>query len=294
MEATPSALPDAHAVEAWAQEHFGLTLENYPPGRGAQLASLLAQHPPGTWDALTDEAARILSIPETHFQRHPECFDVARQLLREVAQRRPSGPVRIWSAGCASGEEAYNLAALGLEEVGTRVQVFGTDFSHDAVARAREGVYGSWSLRGIEPSALAWLELREGRQVRVKDEIRAQVTFCVGTLAEPGPPYDIDLAFCRNVLIYFSDEGSGRVLRRIAASLRSHGHLIMAPTDPEPTELKRWTRVHRPAKRSVRSYQPPEGAYQPSPTPPAAASGAPRQDIQAGDLAKAIRDLLGG
>ena len=284
MTSTPTSRTD---VEAWTQRHFGLTLDNYPSNRGDQLTELLAKHAPSSWDGLTDEAAAILSIPETHFLRHPECFVALRTLLENVARARPVGRVRLWSAGCASGEEAYNLAALGLEVVGERVEVFATDFSQDAVDRAHEGVYGSWSLRGVDLAKVPWLRTRDDGRVQVADHVKAKVTFICGTLAEPGPPLDIDVAFCRNVLIYFCDEGSGRVLRRIATALRPDGHLIMAPTDPVPTELARWTQIQIPAPRPVRVYEPPVDTVREA-TPPLA----PVAEPDAVDIAASIRELL--
>ena len=281
-------LPDRDAVDGWAQRHFGLSLENYPTARGKQLAELLALHPTDAWDSMTDEAAAILSIPETHFHRHPECFAAMRVRLKDVAADRPRGPIRVWSAGCASGEEAYNLAAVAREVVGDRVRVFGTDFSQDAVGRARAGVYGTWSLRGNDLTTLPWLEPSEDGRYQVKDEVRKLVTFNCGTLAEPGPPYEIDIAFCRNVLIYFSDEGCGRVLRRIASCLRADGVLLTAPTDPVPSELGRWRPVRIPAPRTVRAYLPPKDTEHVSES----AGGRGRNGSL--DIANHIKQLLGG
>ena len=271
-------------VDEWAQKHFGLTLANYPSTRGDQLVEMLRNYPPATWDDLADDAARILSIPETHFQRHPECFVALSDLLRQVAKRRPTGPIRLWSAGCASGEEVYNLAAVGRQVVGDRIEVHGTDFSEEAIGKARKGVYGRWSLRGLAIEEMDWLQVKDDGQVCVVPEVAARVQFERGTLAEPGPPYQIDVAFCRNVLIYFCDQGSGRVLQRIAKALRPEGVLIMAPTDPVPTELGRWTQIQVEAPRPVRAYRPPEDTER--------SAGEPVPDSTS-DIASSIRKLLG-
>jgi len=266
-------------VEDWIRGTFGLTLANFPAVRGRQVREMLAVHPRSAWAGLVPAVVSVLSIPETHFLRHPECFEALAHRLQVIGMERPSGPVRLWSAGCASGEEAYNLAAIGRRVVGRRVEVFGTDFSPSAVAKAREGRYGTWSLRGHRASEMTWLHEAEQGGIRVDDEIRALVTFEVGQLGEPGPPLDIDVAFCRNVLIYFSDEGSGRVLDRIASALRVDGILILAPTDPTPTALAQWTPVELEAPLPVRAYRPPGRAQRP---PPA----------HEPDVAEAIRQLL--
>jgi len=267
-------------VEDWIRGVFGLTLDNFPAARGAQLRAMLAEHPRADWDGLVRAAVAILSIPETHFLRHPECFDALAHRLRQIRLERPQGPVRLWSAGCASGEEAYNLAAVGLNIVGARIQVFGTDFSPAAVAKARQGRYGSWSLRGHAQGEMSWLGRDERGGLVVDDTVRAHVTFEVGGLTDPGPPYEIDVAFCRNVLIYFSDEGGGRVLDRIAAALRPDGLLVLAPTDPTPSALKDWTPVHLDAPLPVRAHRPPSGRS----TQPA--------EPEEVDVAAAIRNLL--
>ncbi len=267
-------------VEDWIQDTFGLTLCNYPAVRGSQVRDLLARHDRASWDSLTSSIVSILSIPETHFLRHPECFDGLADRLRQLRRERPLGPVRLWSAGCASGEEAYNLAAIGLEVVGERVEVFGTDFSPSAITKAREGRYGKWSLRGHDASEMAWLSTDRRGGMVVDPPVRARVTFEVGQLVELGPPTDIDVAFCRNVLIYFSDEGGSRVLARIARSLRPEGVLVLAPTDPSPSALAAWTPVALEAPRPVRAYRPPPGTH-------AAAEPVPEPDI-----ASVIRKLL--
>ena len=176
--------------------------------------------------------------------------------------------MRLWSAGCASGEEAYELAAVGLQCLGPRVDVVATDFSESALARARAATYGAWSLRGVTRSEVPWLVDQPNGEVKVHDSVQQRVTFQLGRLAEPGPPYDVDVAFCRNVLIYFSDEGCGRVLDRIAQALRPEGYLLLAPTDPRPTALQRWTPVTVPGCNAVRVYRPPPTARPARPVEP--------------------------
>lgn len=279
-----AAVVDAE-VDAWTQQHFGLRLDAFPPERATWLADLLVAHRREAWGTLTQEAAAILSIPETRFQRDPDCLLVLRRLLGALASDRPAGAaLRLWSAGCASGEEAYDLGAVALEVWGSRVQVFGTDFSREAITQARAAVYGTWSLRDVEPRDTDWLERRDDGRYEVAMRVREHVRFIVGTLAEPGPPSEIDVAFCRNVLTYFSDEGCGRVVRRIATALRPDGYLVLAPSDPVPSELGSWTRHVLPELRNVPVYQLPADARR--------GAGRPQADKPPGDLPAAIRRLL--
>jgi chemotaxis protein methyltransferase CheR len=234
--------------------------------------------------------ARILSIPETHFARHPECFDAYAVLLEQVAKERPVGSIKLWSAGCATGEEAYQLAAMGREIVGDRVKVYGTDMSEAAVEIARKGRYAAWSMRGKAAKGLAWLTQQEDGGVQVDPSLQAFVDFRVGNLADPQViPGKIDIAFCRNVLIYFSDEGGSRVLDNIRSSLRPGGHLITAPTDPRFSGFEAFIPVARPGP-PVRIYQrDPSEAMVPAANDTTAGAAAWGDGE---DLAASIRKLL--
>jgi chemotaxis protein methyltransferase CheR len=271
-------------VETWLQERFGLTLDNYPAARAAAFREAMARHPESAWESLVPEVPALLSIPETHFARHPECFDALRSWLVERKTTVVGRPIRLWSAGCATGEEAYQLAALGLDVVGPSVEVYATDFSPDAVARAKTGVYHHWSMRGAASRALDWLKPTADGGVEVVASVRNKVQFRVGTLDGDGHPENVDAIFCRNVLIYFSLDGADRVLNRLAGALAQGGVLVTAPTDPSPPSLRGWPRV-RTEGPPVRMYQRPDDARR-APSVPAAA---PQEDF-----AEAVRRVLAG
>jgi chemotaxis protein methyltransferase CheR len=181
-------------------------------------------------DALLAE----VTVGETYFFREPGQF----RFLKEKVLPGGRLPYRAWSAGCATGEEAYSLAMLfegeGLAEAG----VLGTDVSAAAIARAREGVYGPWSLRG-EGRALAgpFLEPAGGR-FRVVERVRRRVQFALLNLAEDGYPsavtgtWGLDLILCRNVLVYFDPATVRAVAGRLFAALAPGGWLLTASSDP--------------------------------------------------------------
>jgi chemotaxis protein methyltransferase CheR len=182
-----------------------------------------------------------LTIGETYFFREPAQFRFVRQtILPEIGRR--SGPdhlYRAWSAGCASGEEAYSLAMVFAEEgLAERVFLLATDVSAAALAKARRAAYGPWSLRGEgADAALPHLD-RRGEEFVVKESIRRRVVFEPLNLAldvYPRPAtgtQGLDLIFCRNVLIYFGRDTVRTVAGRLFAALAPGGWLATASSDP--------------------------------------------------------------
>ncbi len=212
---------------------------------------------PATFDDLMVE----LTIGETYFFRNPEHFDFVRhEVLQDLARRRgPGHVVRAWSAGCASGEEPYSLAVLLLEEgYGNRMEVWGTDVSRAALARARVATYGEWSLRGPQAYRMRPFLHQEGRRYSLAPKVRDRVRFGYLNLAEDTWPsaasgiWGMDIIFCRNVLIYFNRPTIQAVARRLYASLADGGFLIPGPSDPSfiglahfETVLTDWGVVYR-------------------------------------------------
>lgn len=200
----------------------------------AFLTSLLAGN---HVQSLVDE----LMVGETYFFREPSQFEfLRRHVLPELRkQRNEHHCLRAWSAGCASGEEAYSLAILFEEEgFGGRATILATDISQDALRRAKAGVYGSWSLRGSEAERLGQYVERSSSSFVVAPRFRQRVRFQPLNLV--GDPYpdpgggtsSLDLILCRNVVIYFDSATAQRVLRRLVSCLAPGGWLVIGPSDP--------------------------------------------------------------
>ncbi|MET0595127.1 MAG: CheR family methyltransferase, partial [Polyangiaceae bacterium] len=189
-----------------------------------------------------DDWVAELTVGETYFFREPGHFDfLRRRALPGLLALRGAGHVfRVWSAGCASGEEAYSLAILFEEQLlDGSLHLLGTDLSRVALARAKHGVYGPWSLRNAKSE---WVDLyfhrRPQQQFEVIPRIRRLVQFDYLNLALDEYPsfftgvWGNDIVFCRNVLIYLDRDTIRAVARRLFESLGEGGWLITGPSDP--------------------------------------------------------------
>jgi chemotaxis protein methyltransferase CheR len=159
-----------------------------------------------------------LTVGETYFFREPQHF----ALLKEL---RPS---TVWSAGCASGEEAYSIAMTS-----SAATILASDISRPVLEKAREASYRAWSMRGVAPEIIERHFTRAEDRYQLDRAIVRRVRFEHFNLAqEIYPPRSFDAILCRNVLIYFDAPTAERVGRRLAESLVPGGVLITGPSDP--------------------------------------------------------------
>ncbi|MFB1483140.1 CheR family methyltransferase [Corallococcus sp. RDP092CA] len=191
--------------------------------------------------ALLDDLLTELTIGETYFFRTHEHFDhLRRVVLPELRERLgPDHQVRAWSAACSSGEEPYSIAALlmaeGWEE---HMTVRATDVSRTALHRAQQARYTDWSLRGPSADRMRPHLTQEGRFYSLSPDVKRHVQLGYLNLAlETWPSaesgiWQLDVIFCRNVLIYFNRATIEGVARRLHASLDDGGYLFTGPSDP--------------------------------------------------------------
>jgi chemotaxis protein methyltransferase CheR len=186
-----------------------------------------------------DEIIDDVTVGETYFFREPQHFAFVRDHVLPGKRSQAGTAFRVWSAGCASGEEAYSLAILLYEQqLLSNARVLGTDISRRALDKARAARFGSWSLRTLEPPFVARYFEGEGAMKRLAPFIHKPVVFRRLNLADdcyPSPETDThtnDLIFCRNVLIYFDPKTIALVARRLFDALAPGGWLITGPSDP--------------------------------------------------------------
>jgi chemotaxis protein methyltransferase CheR len=238
-------------------------------------------------EALVHALQQAVSVGETYFFRHPEQFAF---IVDEVLGSRANTferPFRAWSAGCATGEETYSIAACLLAKVGAgSATVLGTDLLERNVRAARVGVYGRWSVRSSGPTLFPLHEPAGPDKVRVSDEVRALVTFESRNLLDdpPGAAGSFDLVLCRNVLVYFSPAAGREVTARIAAALAPGGYALFGPMDVSapppgmvrvgPPELQVFRRVAEDERPRPAPARPPV-RLAPLPPPPAVVPAAP-------------------
>lgn len=198
---------------------------------------------------------RNVTIHESYFFRDERAFDALRtRVLPDlVAKRRGERRLRVWSAGCASGEELYTIAILLAEHCdveGWHLDLLGTDLDPAVVERAREATFTGGSLRACGASELgAYFEPVGGRTHRVQAKYRRGVRFEVDNLMSPtletaGAPFD--LVVCRNVAIYFDADGIRRLHAKLAAHLAPDGVALLGVLEPRPDASLVPARDHEP------------------------------------------------
>jgi two-component system CheB/CheR fusion protein len=178
-------------------------------------------------------------IKVTEFFRDRDLFDLLRDRIvpRLVDDARDRGnELRLWSAGCATGEEAYSLAivvadVLGDELGAFNVRIFATDVDADAIAFARRGIYPASEFSAMPREQVERYFSRDGDHYEVRKTIRAMTVFGQHDLGQRAPFPRLDLALCRNVLIYFTTELQKRALQLFAFSLRDGGYLVLGKAE---------------------------------------------------------------
>ena len=193
-------------------------------------------------DSHPEEYHRLVGsflIKVTEFFRDPELFAAMRErvlpdLITKARER--SNVLRIWSAGCATGEEAYSLAILVSEALGDEldqfsVQIFATDVDEDAIEFARHGIYPAAALMGVSKRRLARYFLKLDGNYQITKSLRGMVIFGLHDLGLRAPFPHIDLVLCRNVLMYFTKELQTRALQLFAFSLRDGGYLALGSAE---------------------------------------------------------------
>jgi chemotaxis protein methyltransferase CheR len=194
-----------------------------------------------------DEFLDRMTINVSQLWRNPEQWaSLARTVIPELAA---AGRIRVWSAGCSYGAEAYTIAAVCSETApAVRVEVLGSDIDRRVVDRARVGVFAAEDARDVPPASLErWFEPAGDGGWAARKELRRLVRFETGDLLRDRfPAGAYDLVLCRNVVIYFTGEVRDALHARLAAALRPGGYLVVGATE----------RVTAPADSRLRTVSP--------------------------------------
>jgi two-component system, chemotaxis family, CheB/CheR fusion protein len=204
-----------------------------------------------------ERLAQEVLISVTSFFRDKAAFAELANTIATIAQRKSDGDeMRMWVAGCATGEEAYSigiLAADALLQSGKRlrVQVFATDLDAAALARARRGVFSATDVAGIPAPYLERYFTHIGDVFHIDKRIREMIIFSAQNLTRDPPFLKLDLVSCRNVLIYFTPEIQERLLTTFNFALRSDGYLFLGKSEA----TYKHERLFTPVNERLRIYR---------------------------------------
>lgn len=215
-----------------------------------------------------DEAQALLRdllISVTNFFRDKEAFAALEQdiIPRLFVNKTSNDTVRVWSCGCATGEEAYSLAMLLSEYAGKqsdapKIQIFASDISEEAIRVAREGRYDDSLVADMSPERLQRFFVKDGKGYRVKKEIRDLVLFAPHNVLRDPPFSRLELITCRNLLIYLNRDTQEKIFEVFHFALRPNGFLFLGSSESAESV----TNLFNILDKKNRLYQ-----YRPVPTP---------------------------
>ena len=212
------------------------------PNRQAELVALLNE----------------ITIAETCFFRNQPQLNAVRDVvipkIIEAKAKLPIRRIRIWSAGCSTGEEPYTLSMLLLEESERRLrdwsfEILATDLNERSLAHAKNGLYGSYSTRNLSAYYREKYFLPEGEQLQVQSVVRKNVKFSRLNLSDDARMTfmkSVDIIFCCNVLIYFDLASKRRVIQHFYNNLPPHGYLFLGSSESLYRVTEDFRLVHLP------------------------------------------------
>jgi chemotaxis protein methyltransferase CheR len=184
-----------------------------------------------------------ITIGETCFFRNQPQLDAVRQIVipnvLEAKSKLPLKRLRIWSAGCSTGEEPYTLSMMLMEEAHTRlkdwtIEILATDLNERSLSHAKNAVYGSYSTRNLTPYYRQKYFAPAGEQLQVQPTVRGSIAFSRLNLSDDARMTfmkSLDIIFCCNVLIYFDLSSKRRVIQHFYNNLLSHGYLLLGHSE---------------------------------------------------------------
>ena len=208
--------------------------------------------------------ANIITNGESFFFRDRGQFDLlANDILPKIIEdkrqayqtgKTPYLTLKIWSAGCSTGEEVYSLATVVSESIPDperwNIVIIGTDINQDFLQKARQGKYKQWSFRLTDPKSRQKYFINDGQYWHVKPHLKSMVTFYQDNLIDVNNAthhnYDLDLVICRNVFIYFETKSIVRAIEKISHTLRIGGYLIAGHAELQDIDLAKFKIISFP------------------------------------------------
>ena len=229
-------------------------------------AAFIHQYPEEITALLKD-----LLISVTNFFRDKKAFEVLAQdvLPAIISGKRPEEQVRVWVAGCATGEEAYSITMLLAEQTlnvidAPKIQVFATDIDETAISIAREGYYTINDAADVSPERLRRFFNKEGEGYRIRREIREMILFANHNFIKDPPFSHLDMVSCRNVLIYLNRSAQERVMETFHFALNPGAYLFLGSSESADgssdlyTTYNREYHVFQSRKKLIRTFPVPE------------------------------------
>ena len=254
--------PDFTRLLEKLSESYAFDFREYKPGSlERRIRARMNQVHTDTFDAYLrfldahpDEHVDLFNtilINVTGFFRDTEAWTTLGEEIipRLVGDAPRFGGLRIWSAGCSSGEETFSIAILLAEHLGARaadyqIKIYGTDVDEDALSAARQALYRVEQLKDVPDRLLDRYFTRDGQLWRVRRDIRRWCIFGSHNVTQSPPLSHIDLLVCRNVLIYFSSALQNRILSRLHYALRDGGYLFLGRSESLLTRSRLFSGVH--------------------------------------------------
>lgn len=216
-------------------------------------------------EAMVRDVVEAMTTNESFFFRDTKPFEQFKQLILPnlLKERAATKAIRIWSAACSSGQEAYSLAMIlsemAAQLTGWRIDIVGTDLSTEILGRAKEGLYSQFEVqRGLPITLLVKYFQQIGDRWQINQKIRSMVQYReFNLLQDPVSLGRFDVVFCRNVLIYFDQPTKAKVLNGIAKQIPEDGYLILGGAETVLGLTDRFQLV--PGQRGIYCLSPGEG-----------------------------------
>lgn len=261
--------PHLNAILAFLKSRIGHDFRAYKQGTlGRRIARRMELHHLKTMPEYLsfmreneDEANLLfkdLLIGVTAFFRDPEAYVAFEQkvIIPLVESKDNDQPIRVWIPGCATGEEAYSIAILLVENLEKtnkhcNIQIFASDIDETALSHGRAGLYPENIEANVSETRLQRFFSKEDHSYRIKKSLRELVTFASQNLISDPPFSKLDLISCRNLLIYLSAEVQSKVLALFHFALRENGHLFLGHSETSSQQEN----LFKPLAKKWRIYQ---------------------------------------